>query len=273
MKIGIVIARIGGLDGVALETEKWIKILQKRRHEIFLLSGEYRYYYENLKGKKHYEFFEPLSFFSKECIEEQDLAFFKPDKDVEYLIEKINFNTKVIADKICSWTKNNGLECLISENLSCLPSHLSLGLGFKQAVETLQISVVCHNHDFEWERKGRYVSPHKEINQLIEEVYPLRTDFVRNLVINSSQKRYLKEKFNINAVVVPNVFDFDQEFALKQDIKLRNKLKLNGDDIVLLQPTRIVPRKNIETAIEPCSLSERYEYQANDNWRCRRQSN
>ena len=29
MRIGIIIGRIGGVDGVALETEKWIDILKK----------------------------------------------------------------------------------------------------------------------------------------------------------------------------------------------------------------------------------------------------
>ena len=32
MRIGIVIGRIGGVDGVALETEKWIAVLKKMGH-------------------------------------------------------------------------------------------------------------------------------------------------------------------------------------------------------------------------------------------------
>ncbi len=38
MKIGISIAKIGGIDGVALETEKWIKVLRKMGHEIYLVA-------------------------------------------------------------------------------------------------------------------------------------------------------------------------------------------------------------------------------------------
>ena len=34
MRIGIIIARIGGIDGVALETEKWIEVLRKMGNEV-----------------------------------------------------------------------------------------------------------------------------------------------------------------------------------------------------------------------------------------------
>ncbi len=42
MKIGIIIGRIGDVDGVALETEKWIEVLKKMGHEIFILSGQFK---------------------------------------------------------------------------------------------------------------------------------------------------------------------------------------------------------------------------------------
>ena len=37
MNVGIIIGRIGDVDGVALETEKWIEVLQKMGHKIFIL--------------------------------------------------------------------------------------------------------------------------------------------------------------------------------------------------------------------------------------------
>ncbi|MBL4655547.1 MAG: hypothetical protein JKY33_06975, partial [Bacteroidia bacterium] len=41
MRIGIIIGRIGGVDGVALETEKWIHVFQKMGHEVFILAGQF----------------------------------------------------------------------------------------------------------------------------------------------------------------------------------------------------------------------------------------
>ncbi len=42
MKIGIIICRIGDVDGAALETEKWIKVLHEMGHKIFILSGRFK---------------------------------------------------------------------------------------------------------------------------------------------------------------------------------------------------------------------------------------
>jgi hypothetical protein len=39
VKIGVVIGRIGGEDGVALETEKWITVLERMGHQVCVLSG------------------------------------------------------------------------------------------------------------------------------------------------------------------------------------------------------------------------------------------
>ena len=42
MNIGIIIGRIGDVDGVALETEKWITVLKRMGHDVFVLSGRFK---------------------------------------------------------------------------------------------------------------------------------------------------------------------------------------------------------------------------------------
>ena len=42
MNVGIIIGRIGDVDGVALETEKWIHVLKRMGHDVFLLSGRFK---------------------------------------------------------------------------------------------------------------------------------------------------------------------------------------------------------------------------------------
>ena len=64
MKIGIIIGRIGDVDGVALETEKWIEVLKKMGHEIFILSGHFKEDVIEPEKQKALRF---LSFFSPEC--------------------------------------------------------------------------------------------------------------------------------------------------------------------------------------------------------------
>ena len=68
MKIGIIIGRIGGVDGVALETEKWIMVLERLGHEVYIVSGEFEHW--KMDDKKHFQL-PILSFFSPECEKEQ----------------------------------------------------------------------------------------------------------------------------------------------------------------------------------------------------------
>ncbi|MFO7828880.1 MAG: glycosyltransferase family 4 protein [Bacteroidales bacterium] len=249
MKIGIIIGRIGGVDGVALETEKWIEVLQRMGHEIFIISGQF-------EGRKidclHETRVQEMSFFSPESYWEQKKAYFHPDYDEDELLEHLLLYAKVIEDKITDWAQKNNLDLLISENASALPSHISMGLAIKNAVEKLQIPTITHDHDFAWERDDRYVSPHQKINQIVKETFPLRLPNSYHAVINLQAQKTLKDKFNRDSIVVPNVMDFDSPFGEITDNNkdLRKDLGLNGDDILLFQITRIVRRKGIETAIQ-----------------------
>ena len=66
MRIGIIIGRYGDIDGVSLETEKWIDVLNKMGHEIFIISGRYTEHTQN--GIKE-DVLPVLSFFSPDVWE------------------------------------------------------------------------------------------------------------------------------------------------------------------------------------------------------------
>lgn len=249
MKIGIIIGRIGGVDGVALETEKWIDVLKRMGHEIFILSGQF----EEVEIDAEHETLLPvLSFFSTECVWEQNAAFFDPIDIPASLLEDIEQVSDNIATAIKDWITTNQIGLVISENASALPSHLSMAVGIWKAVESTGIPTITHDHDYAWERGDRYVSPHIEINELVEKYFPLKLPNVKHTVINQHAKKTLKKKFNIDAVVVPNVMDFDKPFAEKNrgNSGLLTDLGLEKEAIPLFQVTRIVERKGIEVAID-----------------------
>lgn len=249
MRIGIIIGRIGGLDGVALETEKWIEVLWRMGHEVFLLAGQI----EMREPEKKYETLLPvLSFFSPECLFEQSKAFYHPDIDPKPLIDTLEETSDQIAKEILWWVVGNRIDLVISENASALPSHLSMGMGIKKAVDRMGIKVITHDHDFAWERGTRYLSRHRQINQIIADTFPLKAANVSRAVINKNAQKDLKEKFGFDSVVVPNVMDFDVPYGLKgpSNKNLRSDMGIAEDDIMLAQVTRIVRRKGIETAIE-----------------------
>ena len=249
MRIGIIIGRIGGVDGVALETEKWIEILKRLGHKIYIISGQF----EERMFDPEYETLVPeMSFFSPESYWGQKKAYFHPEANEEELLEHINLYSKVIYKKLLNWVHDKKIELILSENASCLPSHLEMGLAIKKLVINTGIPTITHDHDFAWERGDRYISPHKSINDFVAETFPLRAPNSVHAVINTYGHDFLREKFNRDSVNVPNVMNFNEPFGLvneKNDCLHRN-LGFDCQDILLFQITRIVRRKGIETAID-----------------------
>jgi glycosyltransferase involved in cell wall biosynthesis len=249
VRIGIIIGRIGGVDGVALETEKWMEVFQRMGHEIFILSGQFE---EVELDDTHATLYPVLSFFSPECEWEQNEAFFNPVDDPTALLEDIEEVSNIIAARIKSWIGEKQIDVLLSENASALPSHLSMALGIWKAVEDTGIRTITHNHDFHWERGDRYVSPHEGINEIVKKYFPLNLPSVKHAVINTHAQNTLRDKFNMDAVNVPNVMDFDFPYGEKtpENKSLLKDIGLNKGDIPIFQVTRIVGRKGIEVAIE-----------------------
>ena len=193
-----------------------------------------------------------MSFFSPESFWSQKKAFFYPETNPGELIEHLNLYSKVIYKKILNWITDRKIELIISENASALPSHLEMGLAINKAVHKTGIPTITHDHDFAWERGDRYLSPHKEINDFVSEVFPLRAPNSIHAVINTHASNTLKEKFGRDSVNVPNVMDFNRPFGQhnQKNEKLAHHLGYDKTDLLLFQITRIVRRKGIETAIQ-----------------------
>jgi glycosyltransferase involved in cell wall biosynthesis len=248
MNIGIIIGRIGGVDGVALEAEKWMEVLKSLGHHVFILSGQYQ---ERPMVPETETLVPEMSFFSPESFWSQKKAFFYPETHPQELIEHLNLYSKVIYKKIMQWIGEKKIDLLISENASALPSHLEMGMAVNKAVHKTGLPTITHDHDFAWERGDRYLSPHKDINDFVEEVFPLRAPNSIHAVINSHAAQTLKERFGRTSVNVPNVMDFNQPFGIpdEKNASLAKHMGFGQEDLFLFQITRIVRRKGIETAI------------------------
>ncbi|WP_179337375.1 glycosyltransferase family 4 protein [Winogradskyella ludwigii] len=248
MRIGIIIGRIGGVDGVALETEKWIDVLKKLGHEIFIMSGEFESWDMDYD---HDYLFPALSFFSVEAEWGQRKAFFEPDRDPDALLEHVEKASNKIHLAMRKWVADKKIDVILSENASALPCHLSMGVAIKKLIKTSGIPVVTHDHDFHWERGQRYVSVHQEINTYVDNNFPLLLPDVKHAVINTFGVETFKNRFDIDATLVPNVMDFNRVYGVptKDNEFFLRDVGVLEDEIALLQVTRIVRRKGIETAI------------------------
>jgi len=249
MRIGVVIGRIGDVDGVALETEKWLHVLNEMGHDIYILSGRYK---RSIISEDFQTCMAGLSFFSPECEWEQNRAFYFPPDEPSELLEHLHRVSDGFAIRMFKWVMQNNIEVLLVENASALPAHLTMGMAIKKLVEHTGISIVCHDHDFHWERGDRYKTPFPEIEKIIAETFPLQNQHAKHVVINSYCKRELKKRYGINAIMIPNVMNFDKPYGVRDNYNktLLPSIGFENTSIPLFQITRIVKRKGIETALE-----------------------
>ena len=254
MRIGIVIGRIGGVDGVALETEKWISVLGRMGHEIVVLTGQLE---GEIGGVERVSLLPELAFDHPLALEGQRLAFFSAPSihpaDETTLLARLEREAAAIEEGILRWIAGERVDCLLSENASALPFHLTMGMALERVFARGETRVVTHDHDFPWERGERYATPLPGLRRIIERCFPARLPHVRHAVINSAAARTLRGELGLEQVtVVPNVMDFDRPLGQPDayNARLREDLGLPAQARLLFQVTRIVARKGIETAIQ-----------------------
>ncbi len=246
MRIGIVIGRIGGVDGVALETEKWVAVLRRLGHEVLILTGEVD------SERPGVTVLPELGFSHPATIREQDDAFFVQDADEGELMSRLRRDADDIERQVLSWLTTTGIDLLIPQNSTTLPCHLTMGMALKRVIEHTGIPTIAHEHDFHWERGDRYQSRYEGVRSIIDECFPPDLPNLTHVVINSHCRDSLRHERHIEAHVIPNVMDFEAAFGQRDSFNrdLPDVLGFRRDDIVLFQVTRIVRRKGIETAIE-----------------------
>ncbi|GAF74164.1 unnamed protein product, partial [marine sediment metagenome] len=90
------------------------------------------------------------------------------------------------------------------------------------------------------------------IRKALEEYYPPKNDLISHVVINSIVQKELKAKRNLDSIMIPNVFDFNEKLwdADNYNKDFREKLGIKDNDILMLQATRVTNRKAIELAID-----------------------
>ena len=81
---------------------------------------------------------------------------------------------------------------------------------------------------------------------------PPRMPQMQHVVINTQAGEEFGRRTGLPCHLVPNVMDFDKAPKPPDEYSrdFRESIGLESDDIVILQPTRVVPRKGIEHAIE-----------------------
>ena len=245
MRIGIAATRLAGVDGVTFETVKWEIVLEQLGHQVRLVAGDVDALRPNTR-------LIPPMHFTHAPVLEVAAAAFDPTADRAELRRKIRRLADQLLPPLRDWVTLNEIGALIVENAWAIPMHLPLGVALRDLVAETGLPTIGHHHDFWWERE-RFATC--IVPEILEAAFPPDLPNVRHVTINSLAAAQLLERRGLASTVVPNVFDFDgarPRPARRDQVRaqLRRELGMREDALLVVQPTRVVPRKGIELAIE-----------------------
>jgi mannosylglucosylglycerate synthase len=243
VKIGITATRLAGVDGVTFETAKWETVLDQMGHDLRLCAGE-------VDALRYEARLVPPMHFTWPPAARVTEAAFDPNSDPYAVRAEIERLAALLLPVLHDWARVNTLDALIVENAWAIPMQLPLGVALRRLVNELRLPAIGHHHDYWWER-DRFASC--VVPELVDNAFPPDLPWVRHVSINSLAASELKRRRGIDSTVIPNVFDFDQSRPRRHPAvrrRLRHELGMNERGLLVVQPTRVVPRKGIELAIE-----------------------
>ena len=240
--IGFVGTRFQGTDGVSLETEKWIHVVEQLGFNTFFLAGQSDWAPERTMVI-------PEAFWEYPEVKEiQDYVYTTTIRSNE-ITGKIHKLRQTLKDALYLFIDTFDIDMIIVENAVTIPMNLPFGIAITEFVAETGIPAIGHHHDFYWERQRFMVNC---IPDYISMAFPPKLPSMNHVVINTEARKALGYRRGLASTVIPNVFDFDrapQEID-EYNKDLRKDLGIADDDIFILQPTRVVARKGIEHAVE-----------------------
>ena len=243
LNIGFVSTRFAGTDGVSLEAAKWAEVLNDLGHVSHWFAGE-------LDRAPEISMLEPLAHFAHEDVQWIQDRIFGTTKRPPEVSNRIHGQREHLKKRLYDFVEKYKIDLLIPQNALTIPMHVSLGLAIAELIAETGIPTIAHHHDFFWERTRFAVN---SIPDIIGAAFPVASSQVQHVCINSIASHELAFRTGLSSTVVPNVLCFEKIPTEEPDEyakDVREEFGIGKDDILILQPTRVVPRKGIEHAIE-----------------------
>lgn len=252
-RIGFISTRLAGTDGVSLEVAKWATVLERLGAECFFFAGECEWPQERsiLVPEAHFSHPDILALTAKL------FGTTTRSPETSLLVERLE---NYLKDKLHEFVRRFDVDMIIVENAVAIPMNIPLGLAIAELIAETGIPTIAHNHDFAWERSRFAINA---AGDYLRAAFPPVHPVITQVVINSYGQTQLALRTGATSTIVPNVMDYDNPPPAPDAYvaDLRSTLGIADDEYVLLQPTRVVPRKRIERAIElasrlglPCTL-------------------
>jgi glycosyltransferase involved in cell wall biosynthesis len=240
-RIGFISTRFAGTDGVSLESAKWAQVLWDHRHISYWYAGKLDRSPDISMQVPHAYFGHPDNLWINERV-------FGSRRRASDVTQRIYAIAEYLKGTLYEFVRRFDIEILIVQNALCIPMNLPLGVALTHFIAETGIPTIAHHHDFYWERDRFLVNC---VGDILSMAFPPSLPGIQHVTINSFAQQALSHRRGESSILVPNVLDFETPPAQADEYtrSFRRDLNLEPDDIIFLQPTRVVPRKGIEHSI------------------------
>ncbi len=257
--VGFVSTRLAGTDGVSLETAKWADVFEKVGFTGYYFAGK-------LDRPPELSFPVDEAHFTHPAIKDVFRNCFGTRIRKRSVTQNIYALKRKLKDALYQFIDRYEIDLLVPENALTIPLNIPLGMAITEVISETGIPAIAHHHDFFWERQHFMTNAAWEYLNM---AFPPHLPSIQHVVINSSADNQLSLRTGISATIIPNVMDFenpppgsngfescgfdaDNGRIIGDDYgaDVRQALGVGDEELLILQPTRVVKRKGIEHAIE-----------------------
>lgn len=259
MKIVIIHFRLGKSDGVSLEIDKRVKVLEELGHEVHFIGGECSEEFKK-KNAKRLSIVPELHLVKERTVFLQATAVKAkqmnlPETVLIHWFAEQEYKIYKKLDEIFSKYNFDGITV---HNLLSNPIILPATNALVRILDKYEIPTLAIHHDFYFERGGFLDAPYRYVTERIKQLPPKRFYLTHNVISSIAQKG-LSTVRGISADIIGDVWDYKSKPQKKDKYNsdLRERFRIKEHDVFVLQSTRITQNKCIENAILFCHELEK----------------
>ncbi|MFC1625626.1 glycosyltransferase [Patescibacteria group bacterium] len=244
-KILIIHFRVGRTDGVSIEIASWKKILEGLGAEVKLCSGSVNsgadFVIDDLEQQLNVKIFD---------LDENSFGGFKTYNE-ETFTKTLLEEQLVLEEGFSMVFESYKPDQLIVSNIFSVGENLPAAGALTKVLDKFQIPTLAVHHDFYWENQRYKKSSSYLVSEQLKKYFPPKRRWIKHCCINTIAQDELWRRKGIRGDVLYDTQDFTKPSWKKNNLnhRLIEKFKIDENDILVLQATRIVRRKNIEIAI------------------------
>ena len=241
-RVGFVSTRFAGTDGVSLESSKWAEVLEEDEHQCFWYAGR-------LDKDDQVSLCIPEAFFGHpENLWINDRIWGRTARD-PLVTERIHAMAGYLKSTLYDFIRRFDIKILVFENVLSIPMHIPLGVAIAELMSETHIPVHRTSPRF-------LLGTHAVFGQCRERSPRYGFPFPRS---RSPARGHQRERAGgTGAPQIRVLHSYSRTFWISKIRRHRPtpmpptcalKWALDPNDVMILQPTRVVPRKGIEHAI------------------------